>query len=210
MAGPGVRRPPLAVEEAALALARQQRVAVVQREQELRAVLQRLHRVEHLEGQAGPPARQRELAQQAGLDEVVGQPGHDLGRDRDRQRCRRVDRRAEGDQRVDVGAAAVGGGLVGEHAALRVAAQHHRAAGRLDDAVDGVADGEHVVGERALEPAGLAVGVPEVDDPGVDALLVQRADGGLVRGETSHTSVVTISGGTSRIAGASSGTSSAK
>ena len=49
------------------------------------------------------------------------------------------------------------------------------------DPVDRVTDGEDVVGEGALEPAGLVVGMAEVDDPGVDAPLVQRGHRGRAR-----------------------------
>ena len=79
----------------------------------------------------------------------------------------RVDRGAEGHERVDALAAAVGGGLVGEHAALRVAAEHDVAAGELAHAVHRLADRAHVVGQRAREPALLALGRAEVDDQGL-------------------------------------------
>ena len=78
--------------------------------------------------------------------------------------------------RVDALAAPVRGGLVTEHPALRVAAEVDVAAGRLADAVDGVADGDDVVGEGALEPALLVLGGAEVDHPGVGAVLVQDGD----------------------------------
>ena len=41
------------------------------------------------------------------------------------------------------------------------------------DPVDGVTDREDVVGERAVQPAGLVAGVAEVDHPGIDALGMQ-------------------------------------
>ena len=93
----------------------------MQRHQELDAALHRLGRRQQLEAEPAGPARHGELAEQAAVDERPGQPRGRLGRERDRQRRAGVDRRAERDQRVDALAAAERRGLVGEHAALRVA-----------------------------------------------------------------------------------------
>ena len=54
--------------------------------------------------------------------------------------------------------------LVGEHAALRVAAEVHVAAGVLADGVDARGDRAHVVVERAAHAALFALGRAEVDD----------------------------------------------
>ena len=58
------------------------------------------------------------------------------------------------------------------------------AAGLLADAVDRLVDREHVVVERALEPALLALGSAEVDDPGSTPLR-WRISTALVDGATS-------------------------
>ena len=58
------------------------------------------------------------------------------------------------------------------------------AARLLAHPIDRLRDREHVVGERALEPAPLALGRAEVDHPGIDAVLAQEATA-LVVGETS-------------------------
>ena len=61
-----------------------------------------------------------------------------------------VDRRAERDDARQVLRPAVGGGLVGEHAALRVAGQMDVAAGDLLHGVDGFTQRDDVVGEVAV------------------------------------------------------------
>ena len=77
-----------------------------------------------------------------GASEDAGEhPGRRLGDllgDPERQRHPGVDRAAEGDHGVDPLAAAVGGRLVTEHPALRVAAEVDVAPGRLADPVDRV------------------------------------------------------------------------
>ena len=156
IAGPGQATQPVGLEEAPLALARQQRLAVVQLQHELDPVARRLDRVEQPEAGAAGPGRQRPAAEYA-VGEHVGQAGGELLRDPERHPEPRVDRAAEGDQRAQALVAPVGGGLVDEHPALRVAAEVHVAAGRLAHPVDGVRDREHVVGERALESALLAL-----------------------------------------------------
>ena len=87
----------------------------------------------------------------------------------------RVDRAAEGHDGVDALRPAEGGDLVGEHAALGVAAEDDVPARRLAHDVDGVADRADVVGERALEAALLALRGAEVDDPGRHAAAVEDA-----------------------------------
>jgi hypothetical protein len=79
--------------------------------------------------------------------EVLGEPHHPTAAD--------VDRAAEGDDARDALAAPVRGDLVAEHPALRVAAEMDVAARGVPDAVDRVADGEDVVGERPRETARL-------------------------------------------------------
>ena len=148
--------PAVGLQEAALALTRQQRVAVVQRHHELHLLARGLHGIHQPEAQARGPGRQRLPAERAG-DRAGAAPDHLLG-DPERDRAARVDRAAEGDQRGQALAATVGGRLVAEHPALAVAAEVHVAAGELADLVDGGADGDDVVGEVALEPALLVLG----------------------------------------------------
>jgi hypothetical protein len=71
-------------------------------------------------------------------------------------------------------AAPVGRRLVDEHPALRVAGEVDVESRSRSNPVDGVRDGEHMIGERALEAAGLALGGTEVDHPGIDSVLAQH------------------------------------
>ena len=131
--------PALAHQEAALALARQQRLAVVELEDEVEPAGAATSPGRAAGSRCGsstpgprcarrPPARTPapHSATSSGIPSGSATAG--------------VDRAAEGDHRVDPLAAPVGGGLVAEHPALRVAAEVDVAAGRLADAVDGVAD----------------------------------------------------------------------
>ena len=103
-----------------------------------------------------------------------------------RQRGQGVDGRTERDDAREVLRPPVGGGLVGEHAALGVAGEVDVAVGDLLDRVDGLAQRDDVVGQVALHAALDLVGRAEVDDPGVDARGVQDADGALVAGDVPH------------------------
>ena len=167
--------PAVALQEPPLALARQQRLAIVQLHHELDPAAERLDRIEQEEAVAAEPGGQRRAAKDVG--DQAGQPRGQLLGEPERHPQPRVDRAAERDQRAQPVVAAVGGRLVAEHPALGVAAQVHVAAGGLADAVDGVRDGQHVIGERALQPALLALGGAEVDHPRIDAVLVQEGDG---------------------------------
>ena len=117
---------------------------------------------------------------------VRGQSRGRLGRERDRQRRAGVDRRAERDQRVDALVPPERRGLVREHAALRVAGEHDVASGLLAHDVDRFADGQDVVVEIAFEATRVAIGMAEVDDPGVEPVGVQRADGRRLRRHVPH------------------------
>ena len=174
--GPRPGDPAARLEELALALARQQRLAVVQRHEEVELLAQRLDGVQQAKARAARPRRQRGPAQDV-VGEEAGAAHRDLLRDPERQRAERVDRRAEGHEARQSRAAAVGGGLVAEHAALGVAAEVHLAAGDRAHAVDRVADRHDMVGERALQAALLALGSAEVDHPGIGGVLVQDGDG---------------------------------
>lgn len=57
----------------------------------------------------------------------------------------------------------------------------NRPARLAEHSLDGVADPEHVIGERTLEPALLALGSAEVDDPRIDPVRPEKPDGALVR-----------------------------
>ncbi len=183
--GPRPRDPALRREEATLLLPRQQRLAVVQLTQEVESRLGGLDRVEHLE----PGARQPPRDVDAGKDVIgheiggtSGQPGGQVHR----QRGQRVDRRPERDDAGEVLGLPVGRGLIGEHPALGVAGKVHVAAGDLLDGVDRFAQRDHMVGEVALHATFDLVGRAEVDDPRVDARLVQDADGAVVAGDVPH------------------------
>ena len=91
----------------------------------------------------------------------------------------------------------VGGALVHEHPALRVAGEVYVAASVFVDDVDRAIHGEHVVVEGARHAAGFVLGRAEVEQPHVHAALAQPRDGAEL-GEMSYTSLVTISGGISR------------
>ena len=145
-AGPG--DPAVGLEEPALALARQQRVAVVELADEVELLAGRLDRVEHPEARARHPRRHGGAGERAD-GEDVGEPGRDVLGDAQGHRGRGVDRAAEGDEAREALAAAKRGGLVAEHAALAVAAEVRVLARRLADAIDGVGDGQDVVGQRA-------------------------------------------------------------
>jgi hypothetical protein len=169
--GSGPGDPSLPLQEAPLALARQQRLAVVKLKQELDLVAQRLDRIEQLEAVAARPGRKAPSAKRIG-EQLGGAGGELLGKP-ERHRLARVDRTAERDQRPEAFVAAVGSRLVAEHAALRVAGEVHVLAGRIADPVDRVRHRQHVICQRALEAAGFALGRAEVDHPRVGAVLAQ-------------------------------------
>ena len=184
IAGPGHATQPSASRNRRWPSRGQQRLAVVQAQDEVDPAAQRLDRVEQPEAGAARPRRQRHAAEDA-VGEQLGGAGGELLGDAERHRQPRVDRAAERDQRAEPVVAAVGGRLVAEHPALRVAAEVDVAAGRLAHAVDGVGDREHVVGQRALESPLLVLGRAEVDHPRVDAVLAAGSSTALVAGETS-------------------------
>ncbi len=164
------------VEELTLALARQQGLAVVQLQQELDAAAGGLHRVEHPEAEPGGPRREAHVDEDV-VGEQAGDLGdHVLGDHAEDPGGPGVHGGAEGDQAGDALAAPVGRDLVGEHAALGVAGQVHVATGGGADDVDGVVDRDDVVDNGALEPALLALGGAEVDDPGVQARVAEEPD----------------------------------
>lgn len=172
-AGPG--DPPLPHQEAALALAGQQRLAIVELKHELNPLAQRPDRIEHREPRSRGPGRDRApgkdpLGDEPGAvgDKVLGHP--------ERGRGAQIDRAAKGDDAGVPFIAAIGRGLVTEHPALRVAAEVDLATGCLANAVDRVTDGDDVVAKAALEPTLLALRRAEVDDPGVGAVLTEYAD----------------------------------
>ncbi len=173
-AGPGQATQPFAHQEAALALARQQRLAVVELAHEVDLLAQRLDRIEQAKAGPAHPCGDRGAPEHTG-EQAGGGLGDLLG-DPERQRAAGIDRAAEGDHGLDPFAAQVGRRLVAEHPTLRVAAQVDVAPGRPADPLDRVGDRDHVVGEVALEPSLLALGSAEVDDPGVGSVLVQDRD----------------------------------
>ena len=124
---PGPRDPALSLEESPLALARQQRLAIVELQQELDPAAHRLDRIQQPEARPADPGRDSPVAERdrerlGDLDrQLLGQA------ERHTEPC--VDRAAERDQRGQPLAAAVRGRLVAEHAALRVAAEVNVAAG---------------------------------------------------------------------------------
>ncbi len=88
-----------------------------------------------------------------------------------------VDRAPEGDDGVDPARAPVGGNLVAEHPALRIAADVDLlVAGLLADQVDGLVERDHVVVEGALEATLLVLGGAEVDHPRIDAVTGEDLD----------------------------------
>ena len=159
-AGPRPRDEPLARQEAPLALARQQRLAVVELHEEVEPGAQGLHRVQHPEARAAGPGRQRPPAQEPVGDEGRATARHVL-RQAERHRLAQVGRAAERDDAGHALAAPVGGCLVAEHAALASSAEVDVALGRRADAIDGVADGEHVVGEVRSRPPASRSGAPK-------------------------------------------------
>jgi hypothetical protein len=178
--GSGPGDPSLAFEEAALALAGQQRLTVVQLKQELDLVPQRLDGVEQLEAVAARPGGKSPSAQRVGKQ--LGGACGELLRKPERHRLPRVDRTAERDQRSQAVVAAVGGRLVTEHAALRVTGEVHVVTGRIADPVDGVRHRQHVVSQRPFQTPHFALGRAEVDNPGVRTVVAQDRHRARARG----------------------------
>jgi hypothetical protein len=181
--GPG--DPAVRLEEPALPLARQQRLAVVQPQDEVDPAADRLDRVEQPEAGAAGPRRQRHSPEHP-VGEELRRPGRELLGDPERHRQPGVDGAAEGDQRPEPLVAPVGRGLVAEHPALRITAEVDVQAGGRVHAVDGVGHGQHVIGQRALESPLLLLGRPEVDDPRIDAVLAQQCDRARARRHVVH------------------------
>ena len=116
----------------------------------------------------------------------VGDVGSEAGRHVHRQCGQGVHRRAEGHDAGQVAGLPVGGGLVGEHAALRIAGQVHVLAGGGFDGVDGRAEPHHVIGQVAVHTALDLIGRTEVDDPRVESGGMQDADGTVVARHIPH------------------------
>ena len=114
------------------------------------------------------------------------------------RRGERVDRTAERDDAGDVSTTPVGGRLVGEHAALRVAGEVDISTGVLVHLVDDLADRDDVVGEIAIPSALFGVGRTEVDHPRVDAHRVQDADRTLVASHVVDVRPTSSSAGSAR------------
>ena len=169
------RNPPLGLEKAPLAFPREQRFAVVELKDEVDPATHRLDRVEQPKAGPARPGGQCHAAEDP-VGEHAGGAGRELLGQAERHGQARVDRAAERDQRSEALVAAVRRGLVAEHPALRVARQVHVLPSCLADPVDGVGDGEYVVGERALESTLLPLRRAEVDDPGVGAVLAEDRD----------------------------------
>ena len=172
-------------EEAALLLARQKCLAVVQLTNEVESRLRGLDRIEQLEPRAGQPAGNVDAAEDV-VGHEVGGADRQAGGQVHRQSGQGVDGRPERDDARKVLRPSVRGGLVGEHAALRVAGEVDVAVGDLLHGVDGFAQRDDVIGEVALHAALDLVGGTEVDDPRIDARRVQDADGALVAGDVPH------------------------
>ena len=171
---PGPGHPAIGIQEPALALAREQSLAIVQLKDELGLAAQRLDGIQQPKAVAAGPGRQRSAAEQVG-QQVGGADRQLLGQPERHPRAR-VDWAAERDQRSQAVVAAVGRGLIAEHPALGIAGEMDVGAGRLAHPVDRVGHRQHVVCKRALKPTGLALGRPEVDHPRIGAAIVQQAD----------------------------------
>ena len=182
-AGPG--DPAFTVQEAALLFARQQRLTVVQLQQELDAGLRRLEGVEELESGASQPAGNVDAVEHMVGQEVRDDDAH-IGRDSHRQRSQGVHRGTEGDHTGDILGPAVGRGLIAEHAALGVAHQVDGLTGGGGDDVDGLAERDDVVGQGAFHTALDLVGRAVVDHPGVDTGGMQDADRAVLAGDVPH------------------------
>lgn len=182
--GAGESRPALGLHEAANALALLQGLAIGEHPQELEPLLHGLHRVHQLEAEARRPAwdavgRERLLQRAHPLERAHDELRRHVGRQAEVE----VDAAPEGHDRAHVPGPAIGGRLIGEHAALRVAHQVDGPAGLRADRVDGLGDGGHVVAQGALETAFLLLGRAEVDDEGIGAGVEERGDGAGVRGD---------------------------
>ena len=177
--------PALAVQEAALLFARKQRFAIVQLKQELDARLGGLDRVEQLETRACQPARDVDA-----VEDVIGQETRhahaEVGGKPAGKSGQGVHGRPERHDARDILGPAVGGGLVAEHPALRVAGEMHVVSGGVLDRVDGLTQRDDVIGQRAVHAAVDLVGRAVVDHPGIQAGGVQDADGTLLLGDVPH------------------------
>ena len=174
-AGPGHEA--VAAEEESTRLALLERLPIVQLAHELDQLRGLLARRQQLEargrqesGQAsGALERLGDQPLRAGdqaLDQLIGET--DVAVD--------VDRAAHRDDGREARAAAERGGLVREHAALRVAGEVDVASGRGANAIDRVGHRPDVIVEGAVHAAGLALGRAEVDHPDVDAGAGQERD----------------------------------
>jgi hypothetical protein len=167
--------PAVGLQEASLPLARQQRLPIVKLEDEVDAVAHRLHGIEQRKAVAARPRGESAAAEDPVGDQVRQARGQVLG-EPEGHTVAGVDGAAEGHQRGQAVVAAVGGHLVAEHPALGVATKVDVAAGQLTHIVDGVRDGEHVVGQCALEATLDAFRGAEVDHPRIGAVVVEGGD----------------------------------
>ncbi len=173
--------PAVGLQEAPLALTREQGLAIVQLQDEVDPAAQRLDRVKQAKARPAGPRRQRPGSEHA-IGEQLRDAGGELLRDTEWHPQPGVDRTAEGDHRGESLVAAVCGHLVAEHPPLRVAPKVHVMAGDLPHALDCVRDGQDVVSERPLQPALLPLGRAEVHHPRVGSVAVEDRHGARRRG----------------------------
>ena len=120
--GTGPGDPAVGLQELALSLAGQQRVAVMELADEVQLLARRLDGVEQAKACPGHPGGHGATGERAD-GEHVSEPGRDTLGDAQRHGGGGVDRAAEGDEARQTLAAAKGSGLVAEHPALAVAAE---------------------------------------------------------------------------------------
>jgi hypothetical protein len=182
--GAGIRDPALALEEAALTLARKQGLAVVELADEVEALAQRLRGVEQPKPGSARPGGERASPQGGG--DRAGAPGRDRLGQAERERRSGVDRAPERDHAAQALTSAQRGRLVTEHSALRVAGEVHIATRRPPQSLDRVVHTHDVVGKRAIQSTGFVLGRTEVDDVGRHAVPIEDRDGARRRRDVVH------------------------
>lgn len=152
IAGPDQAIHPSRFEESALLLARQQRFTVVQLTHEIHPGLGGLERVHHLKTGARHPTWDIQP-----VEDVIGHEvcdgGPIVGRNAHRQSRQGVHRGAERHDAGDVLGTPIRGGLIAEHAPLRIPDDVHVAAGGVLDRVDDFTERHDMVGEVAAHAA---------------------------------------------------------